>query len=96
MCTCEKCSKDMITRIARRGGRLFVGCTGYPKCRNTHSLPLPDEVKQLRDYNEQETTYIAEALKLAEEKAAKKAAGKKPAAKPAAAAEAEPSQSKVS
>jgi len=35
---CPKCGKDMIIRISRKGKR-FVGCTGYPDCSNTYSLP---------------------------------------------------------
>ncbi len=35
---CDKCGKDL--RIIRlRGGRHFVGCGGYPKCRNSYPLP---------------------------------------------------------
>ena len=29
---CEKCGKPMVMRQGRRGA--FIGCTGYPKCRN--------------------------------------------------------------
>ena len=35
---CPKCGKDMVVRTSRRGKR-FVGCTGYPDCKNTYSLP---------------------------------------------------------
>jgi len=35
---CPKCGKEMIIRTSRRGKR-FVGCTGYPNCKNTYSLP---------------------------------------------------------
>jgi len=35
---CPKCGKDMVIRTSRRGKR-FVGCTGYPDCKNTYSLP---------------------------------------------------------
>jgi DNA topoisomerase-1 len=35
---CDKCGKQL--RIIRmRDGRQFVGCTGYPECRNTYPLP---------------------------------------------------------
>ncbi len=33
---CDKCSKPMIVRASARGA--FWGCTGYPKCRNTHPI----------------------------------------------------------
>ncbi len=33
---CEKCGKPMVVRRSRRGQ--FLGCSGYPKCRNTLNL----------------------------------------------------------
>ncbi|HMA83601.1 MAG TPA: DNA topoisomerase I [Candidatus Thermoplasmatota archaeon] len=36
--TCPACGKDLVIRMSRRGKR-FVGCTGYPKCKNTYPLP---------------------------------------------------------
>ncbi len=33
---CEKCGKSMVVRKSRRGP--FLGCSGYPKCRNTLNL----------------------------------------------------------
>jgi DNA topoisomerase-1 len=36
--TCDKCGKHL--RIIRmKGGSQFIGCTGYPNCRNTYPLP---------------------------------------------------------
>ena len=35
---CPKCGKDMIIRMSKKRKR-FVGCTGYPDCSNTYSLP---------------------------------------------------------
>ncbi|UCF50009.1 MAG: DNA topoisomerase I [Thermoplasmatales archaeon] len=35
---CPKCGKPMIIRTSKRNKR-FVGCTGYPDCKNTYSLP---------------------------------------------------------
>ena len=35
---CPVCGKPMIIRKSRKGKR-FVGCTGYPDCKNTYSLP---------------------------------------------------------
>ncbi|HUT74690.1 MAG TPA: type I DNA topoisomerase [Armatimonadota bacterium] len=35
--TCDQCGKPMVVRGGRRGG--FVGCSGYPKCRNTRPIP---------------------------------------------------------
>jgi len=36
--TCPKCGKAMIIRTSRSHKR-FVGCTGYPDCKNTYSIP---------------------------------------------------------
>ncbi len=38
MGTCPKCGKDLTLRISKKGKR-FIGCTGYPDCRNVYSLP---------------------------------------------------------
>ncbi len=35
---CPKCGNDMIIRTSRSGER-FVGCTNFPRCKNTYSLP---------------------------------------------------------
>jgi len=35
---CPVCGKDMVIRQSKKGKR-FVGCTGYPECKNTYSLP---------------------------------------------------------
>ena len=34
---CEDCGKPMIIRNSRRG--YFLGCSGYPKCKNTGDVP---------------------------------------------------------
>jgi DNA topoisomerase I len=36
--TCPKCGKPLVVRVSRKAKR-FVGCTGYPECTNTYSLP---------------------------------------------------------
>ena len=35
---CPKCGVDMIIRSSKTGKR-FVGCTGFPSCKNTYPLP---------------------------------------------------------
>jgi len=35
---CPKCGKTMIIRTSKKNKR-FVGCTGFPNCKNTYSLP---------------------------------------------------------
>jgi DNA topoisomerase-1 len=41
---CDECGKPMIIREGRRGK--FLGCSGYPKCKNTAEVPakLMDEL----------------------------------------------------
>ena len=41
---CDECGKPMIIRTGRRGR--FLGCSGYPKCKNTGEVPakLVDEL----------------------------------------------------
>ena len=34
---CDECGKPMVIREGRRGR--FLGCSGYPKCRNTAEVP---------------------------------------------------------
>jgi DNA topoisomerase-1 len=43
-----KCSHELIIRRSRKGAR-FVGCTGYPKCHETFSLPHFGMVKVTRE-----------------------------------------------
>ncbi|MBD3209949.1 DNA topoisomerase I [Candidatus Micrarchaeota archaeon] len=41
---CDKCGKQL--RIIRmKGGRQFIGCTGYPECKNTYPLPTGATVR---------------------------------------------------
>jgi ATP-dependent DNA helicase RecQ len=43
--TCNKCGKPMQLRIARRGrnaGNYFLGCTGYPTCKNALDVDQND------------------------------------------------------
>ncbi|MFQ6098560.1 MAG: topoisomerase DNA-binding C4 zinc finger domain-containing protein, partial [Armatimonadota bacterium] len=41
--TCDKCGRPMVERRGRRGR--FLGCSGYPKCRNTRPLPRSEATK---------------------------------------------------
>ena len=38
---CEKCQSPRVIRVSRRGP--FLGCSGYPRCRN--AKPLPEHLK---------------------------------------------------
>ncbi|MFO7677162.1 MAG: DNA topoisomerase I [Thermoplasmatota archaeon] len=44
---CPKCGKDMIIRTSRSGDH-FVGCTNFPRCKNTYSLPKNKEINPTR------------------------------------------------
>jgi DNA topoisomerase-1 len=35
--TCEKCGKPMAVKRGRFGK--FLGCTGYPECKNIQKMP---------------------------------------------------------
>lgn len=41
--SCPVCGGDMVERVAKRGknlGRHFLGCSKYPRCRGTRTLPV--------------------------------------------------------
>jgi DNA topoisomerase-1 len=40
---CPKCGKPMMIRTSKKNKR-FVGCTGFPDCKNTYSLPQMGEI----------------------------------------------------
>jgi DNA helicase II / ATP-dependent DNA helicase PcrA len=49
MITCEKCGSAMIERENRKTGSKFLGCSNFPRCRNTARIkystpPIPDYV----------------------------------------------------
>ena len=39
---CEECGQEMIVRFSRKG-RKFLGCSGFPNCRNTASIGEEEE-----------------------------------------------------
>lgn len=41
---CEECNKPLVVRSGRRGR--FIGCSGYPACKNTKPLPGEEESAQ--------------------------------------------------
>lgn len=41
---CKKCGKNLIVRRARKSGKRFAGCEGYPECDQTYSLPPRGEI----------------------------------------------------
>ncbi len=41
---CDKCGGDLVVKRTR-DGRIFIGCTGYPNCRNAY--PIPSSVKKV-------------------------------------------------
>ncbi len=70
---CDRCESDMVVRRARRSGKLFIGCSKYPRCRNLHPFPPPPEMTLLRELIEEEKTMAAEAEAIEQQKAAAKA-----------------------
>ena len=41
---CKKCGQNLIVRKARKSGKRFAGCEGYPDCDQTYSLPPRGEI----------------------------------------------------
>ena len=41
---CKKCGKNLTVRRARKSGKRFAGCEGYPECDQTYSLPPRGEI----------------------------------------------------
>ena len=48
--TCEKCGKPMVYRWSRHGK--FLGCSGYPECKNTMRLDENGEVEETEPTDE--------------------------------------------
>lgn len=48
---CEKCGKKMVLRNSKRGS--FLGCSGYPKCRNIVSIS-DEEIAKIKAAHEKE------------------------------------------
>jgi len=44
---CSACGQDLRVIHSRRTGKLFVGCSGYPKCTNSYPLPQHGLVKNV-------------------------------------------------
>ncbi len=40
---CERCGRDMVIRVGRRGK--FIACSGFPRCRNTKPIDKLEELK---------------------------------------------------
>src|ERR687893_398586 len=41
---CKKCGKNLTIRRAKKSGKRFAGCSGYPDCDQTYSLPPRGEI----------------------------------------------------
>jgi DNA topoisomerase-1 len=41
---CKKCGRNLTVRRARKSGKRFAGCEGYPECDQTYSLPPRGEI----------------------------------------------------
>jgi DNA topoisomerase-1 len=44
---CKKCGRNLTVRRARKSGKRFAGCEGYPECDQTYSLPPRGEIISL-------------------------------------------------
>ncbi|MCX7824897.1 MAG: type I DNA topoisomerase [Verrucomicrobiae bacterium] len=72
---CEKCGKPMAIRASARGQ--FLGCSGYPKCRNAKPLPPDLEIKPAKPVAQGPAEAAARQLK--EKKSARPASAAGPA-----------------
>jgi DNA topoisomerase I len=41
---CKKCGRNLLVKKARKSGKRFAGCEGYPDCDQTYSLPQRGEI----------------------------------------------------
>jgi DNA topoisomerase I len=41
---CKKCGNNLTVRRAKKSGKRFAGCSGYPECDQTYSLPPRGEI----------------------------------------------------
>ncbi|CAA9459543.1 MAG: DNA topoisomerase I [uncultured Rubrobacteraceae bacterium] len=41
---CKKCGENLTIRRAKKSGKRFAGCSGYPDCDQTYSLPPRGEI----------------------------------------------------
>jgi hypothetical protein len=71
---CPLCGKPLIKRFAKRGGRPFVGCSGFPSCR--HLENIDGTVIVLKERPAKKSAKSAKAAKT--EKVAKTPKVKKP------------------
>ncbi|NHX40726.1 MULTISPECIES: DNA topoisomerase I [Haloarcula] len=58
---CPKCGEDMLVRRSRQGS-YFVGCDGFPECRNTLPLPSTGEPQVLEDHCEEHDMHHVKML----------------------------------
>jgi len=42
---CPNCKNDLVLRTARKSKKIFLGCSNYPKCKTTFSIPQSGEIK---------------------------------------------------
>ena len=60
---CKKCDQPMVLRANREDDSLFVGCSGYPKCRATqHCTPDVTDVRTTTAAPTEEEEHPAAAL----------------------------------
>ncbi len=48
-CTLESCPGELVIRTSKKSKKRFLGCSQYPKCKNTFSLPQKGLILTTRD-----------------------------------------------
>lgn len=64
---CDKCGKDMVLRFSSKNASYFVGCVGFPDCRETRNVIVSDLVNHLvlaRYYLDELTKEVAGNMEL--------------------------------
>lgn len=45
--TCPDCGSELVVRVNRQSNSEFAGCTSYPQCRYTASVPESVRLRRL-------------------------------------------------
>jgi ssDNA-binding Zn-finger/Zn-ribbon topoisomerase 1 len=46
---CPDCEENLVVRVNRQNGKLFLGCINYPDCNYTRSIP--NDLKTERNWH---------------------------------------------
>lgn len=50
MSSCPKCGKELVERVNKKTGEIFMGCTGFPVCKFSKSV-VPIVSNQVKHNN---------------------------------------------